>query len=42
MEELKRISEDEALRKKKMNAQKSLKVFREGVGKYINPNITTE
>lgn len=32
--------EAELLKKKRMEAQKSLKVFREGVGKYIDMNVT--
>lgn len=39
-EELKRLAEEEQLKKQKLEAQKSLKVFRSGVGKYINPEVT--
>ncbi|XP_057655558.1 RING-type E3 ubiquitin-protein ligase PPIL2 [Diorhabda carinulata] len=37
-EELERLKEEEAKTRAKINAQKELKVFRSGVGKYINPN----
>lgn len=39
-EERKRIEEEERIKKQKLEAQKSLKVFRSGVGKYINPQTT--
>lgn len=42
IEELNKMGVEEAIRRRKMNAQKKLTVFREGVGKYIDPNSGSE
>lgn len=39
-EEQQRIVEEEQAKRRKVEAQKTLKVFRSGIGKYINPEIT--
>lgn len=39
-EELRKEAEKEQLKKRKVEAQKSLKIFRSGIGKYINPEAT--
>lgn len=40
LEEINRQKEEELAKTKKLNSQKELKVFRSGVGKYINPVAT--
>lgn len=37
--EIDKIKEEELKKTVQMNANKELKVFRSGVGKYINPNV---
>lgn len=40
LEEQKKASEEEARRKRKADAQRQLKAFHSGIGKYINPSLT--
>lgn len=40
-EEINKQREEEQKKRQKMNAQKTLKVFKSGVGKYINPKSST-
>lgn len=42
LEELNKASVEEAIRRRKINAQKKLTVFRDGIGKYISPNSGLE
>lgn len=41
-EEAEKAKKEEELRKRKMEAMKTLKPFHDGIGKYINPALTSK